>query len=666
MTQETDTCLSGYGVVCGAEVHVAPDCSIEVDEGTLIFTGGALYHSPKQHFRYYVKPANMNAQVKAYMIAYLQLKETADDTLEFWQLADDTADQQTIDSLKQQHPGDVPKHNLMWNNVLVVLAFKDDEKQTTAYYWVLVSRNALAEAFKIGGASPADGQGLFTRPLTRKEVDVVTVDEFLRPLLRLPVLFVPRFGYKGLAYLDIPKGLKDDNIRNPFLPVTTYAQIFFEYKAIIDDYLLVFRDALKNLHRAFGPVLSHKGKDYLERYRKFLLLKVKMFYEEGEHLYYIQYIYDWLRDLTTAYNELVSKLNGFRSGCPCKNDAVDPEGPAGEILLLGPVMGSRSTYQPLIFRDLASAADTDRTIRDVRCLHWRLLMMIRTFDLPFLHLNKVVESPSDDQGIEEQLDSTDYWEYFNSQDNTAGDNKLPIKFTPTRGSLSPLGKRAIPYYYPIDSNSIYSVHQFWDYETTVLRRIDTHLSYNAYPGDPSKASTDTVNDCYTTRLEVIWPLAFDIEPYPFLRPEGHIGKILTPNDVDHTFIFNTYGLFEYLEKYNLCVDVIAIGLPGGETLLGLENFCGLEHRPALPQGHTLVLFFVNAVERDEPPSDGFHNAGEQIELQECKKDTTPEIPPLCVVADFVLPYRFMCCTAPAGAPAVYTLAKTPPPAPVNP
>ena len=235
-------------------------------------------------------------------------------------------------------------------------------------------------------------------------------------------------------------------------------------------------------------------------------------------------------------------------------------------------------------------------------------------------------------GIEEKLDSTDYWEFINTlpPEHPAGDNKLPIKFTPSRGSTVPIGKQAIPYYYPIDSNSIYAVHQFWDYETTMLRRTDTHLSYNAYPGDPDKPSTDTVNDCYTTRTEVILPLAFDIEPYPWLRPEGHIGKLITVSANTMAFYFASFPLMEYLVKYNLCVDVVAVGLPGGETSLSLERICGLEHRPALQQGQTLVLFFVSG-------------DNEQIELQECRKDEKPEVKQFCVVADFVLPYRYSCC-----------------------
>lgn len=644
-TENTNTCLSGYGVSCGAEVQLRPDCAIEVAGGMLIFPNGQILHvpqTPSLQFRYYVKPALINERVKKFMFSYLGISKIDEQHMEFLLLSELAVQDDTTDSLKQQHPEDVPEQNLMWNKILVVLALPKEQvpatgnaelqEEQTDYYWLLVSRTALAHQLKIGKSSQTDNQGLFSKPLTRKEVDQLTIDTYLRKVLSLPQLIVPRFGYRQLA-IEVPAlGLQDNNLHNPFKNINRFADIFFEYKAIIDEFILRVRDALDILHKNFGPVLTHKGKDYLEMYRKILLLKLKMFYDEGDHLYYIQYFYDWLRDLSIAYNELALQLDGFKGGCPCADTADNPE-QTGMLLMLGPVLGGKTTYSPLIFRDLAGPVADDRSIREIRCMHWRLMMMIRTFDLPFLHLEKVLIPFGSELGIEEKLDSTDYWEYINEQAPvTPGDpdglNYLPVKFTPTNGSMAPLGKTAIPYYYPLDSNSIYSLHQFWDYRTTVLRRVDSHLSYNAYLGDPARPVTDTVNDSYTSRIEVILPLAFNLEPCAALRPEGYIGKQISfdlkgPNK----FFFKSFALAEYLAKYNLCIDVVAFPLPGGTAALGYDFFTGLEHRPIIEQGKTLVLFFVDS-------------NNEQIELQECKKDETPEIAQWTVVADFVLPYRF--------------------------
>jgi hypothetical protein len=638
MENHVDTCITGYGVVCGAEVHLNPDCSLEVGEGTLVLLDGTVLHNKGRTFRYYVKPEAIVDNVKKAIFRFLNIKVIDPGHMEFLLLAQEDAKPREIDALKQQHPDDIPDANLLQNKILAVLSLAENPGDQPVIYWLLISQDAIAKSKKIAGHTPGDNQGLFSRPITRREIDLVTIDEYFRPQLLLPVLTVPRLGYKELAIDQPPKGLVDENLLFPYRNLKTFAPLFFEYKAIIDDYIQQLHYALEVLHHNFGSLLSHKGPVYLARYRKFLLLKVKKFYEEGEHLYYIQYIYDWLRDLTLAYNELVYKLVDFRAGCPCKKIKKEGE-PDLNLLLLGPVLGGRSTYQPLVFRDLASVSERDKSIRELRFLHWRLLMMIRTFDLPLLKLDRVLLDPGEELGYEEKLDSTNYWEDYNAERaGTIEDefNWLPVKCTPSGVSWGLLGRMAIPYYYPLDSNSIYSLHQFWDFTSTIMRKTDYLLSYNAHSGDAEKPATETVNDSYTNRLEAILPLAFNLEPYPCLKVEGHIGKRISftasdgINPVRTGWYFKSFPLFEYLLKYNLCLDVIAFGLPGGDATLQLNKITGLEHRPLIEQGQTLVLFFVDSDK-------------EQIELQECRKDEWPEILPNTVVADFVLPFRIGCC-----------------------
>ncbi|HEY9262014.1 hypothetical protein, partial [Chitinophaga sp.] len=348
----------------------------------------------------------------------------------------------------------------------------------------------------------------------------------------------------------------------------------------------------------------------------------------GLHLYYIQYVYDWLRDLTTAYNELVVKLSGYRGKCTCTD--ITAQDSKGLVVLLGPVLGGRTTYQPLIFRDLAIIAERDAAIREVRCMHWRMMVMIRTFDLPFLRLDKALAFTG--QTIEDKLDSTDYWESLVNPDDNDDFRNLPIKLTPTRSSAASLGKQAIPYYYPLDSNSVYSVHQFWDHETTVLRRTDTLLSYNAHGGDEDKSSTDVINDSYSTRPEVLLPLAFNFEPAHWLRVEGHFGKKIILNGDSMNFYIDGFDLAKYLLKYNLCVDVIAVNIHRIDYAGKLPCPSRMEHRPALQQGQTLVLLFTDT--------------DEQIELHECSKTDRAEIKAYTILADFVLPFNLTCCAIP--------------------
>lgn len=637
MKETIDTCFAGNGVVCGLEVHVNADCSIEVTEGTVILPNGTILHTPQKKFRYYVKPVpagnntgENNAApnpVSEFMLAYLKLDKLNEKQMEFLQLAEDGTSSDKTDSLKQQHPDDIPERNLNRDKIMVLLALAGEgEDAPPDLYWILVTRNALAHAVGIAAPKTDDDQSLFSKAFAPEDIDIEEVDRFLRPVLQLPLLTIPRFGYGELAIIEPAIGLKESNLQPPFTNVHAYAPIFFEYKKIIDAYMHQFRDALKLLHELFGPLLSHKGPAILETYQKILVQKLATFYEEGYHLYYIQYVYDWLRDLTTAYNELVAKLNGYRGVCTCKE--VKETESKGLLVMLGPVLGGRTTYQPLIFRDLAIIAERDATIREVRCMHWRMMVMIRTFDLPFLQLDKALAFTG--QTIEDKLDSTNYWESLANPDDNDDFKNLPVKLTPTRGSYSPLGKTAIPYYYPLDSNSVYSVHQFWDYETTVLRRTDTLLSYNAFGGDDDKPSTDVVNDSYSHRQEVLMPLAFNFEPCHWLRVEGHIGKTIFLGDGEvSTFSLAGFDLWSYLQKYNILLDVIAVNISNADNSGWLQFTNGLEHRPALQQGQTLVLMYVGNPE--------------QIELHECSRSDRPEIAAYTVVADFVLPYRFSCC-----------------------
>ena len=651
MKNLVDPCVFGSGVFCGVNIKVDSDCSVEIHTGTVILPSGKIIHVPEKKFRHYKLTNYVDEPLRNTYLKFLKLQKPDEHYPEFFELADESSDPDTVDSIKEQHPGDIPQNNFLLNKIMTLYVKEDteandanpgkkiDKSNENNLFFVLVSRDAIARAMGIEGLSSPDSGGLFSKQIVRKEIDLVTIDAFLRPVLNISKLPVRRFGYKQLAIIKPAQGLEEENLQNPFTHFNSFKELFIEYKLIVDEQFNIFEKELEKLHFYFGSLLSHKEKTYLEKFRKVLIAKLQLFYSEGEHLYYIQYFYDWLVDLVKAYDELCKKLDGFFTGCPCQqfhtreSEYTRPS----SILLLGPVIGGSSTYQPLVFRDLIHPALADDRIREVRCLHWRMLMMIWTFDLPFLKLDRVLGRYGFDAGLEEKLDSTNYWEYLNSiltDDPPTEFNWLPIKLTPTKAPDMELGHQAIPYYYPLDSNSIYSLHQFWDYAKTKMRQTDQHLSYNAHEGDEDKPSSDLVNDSYTDRKEVIMPWLYNLREYPFMKVEGHIGKQISfTNDPGSPFYFKTFDLKQYILKYNICVDVIAVGLGGAPLITSpLMEVPGLEHRQAMEQGQTLVLFYVVS--------------DEQIELQECNKDETPEVGANTIVADFILPYRYSCCPSP--------------------
>jgi len=83
-----------------------------------------------------------------------------------------------------------------------------------------------------------------------------------------------------------------------------------------------------------------------------------------------------------------------------------------------------------------------------------------------------------------------------------------IRITPSSLGNYPLAKKAIPFYYmPVEGDD--TLLDNWDIEKTADGEADRNLSYNA--------------NQYATDDDVLNPLNYDLEPYNFLRIEGHIG-----------------------------------------------------------------------------------------------------------------------------------------------
>ncbi|WP_373553307.1 hypothetical protein [Haliscomenobacter sp.] len=628
-----DPCISGYGIVCGLEVHVNDDCSIEVQAGTAITPAGQTIHLEKiKKFNHYYSPTKP-VSTRAKSIQQQLNIQTC------YELSDATFNAKTMDSLKQQYQSDLPEHAFLHNKILLLSVDTNAEDGKPQLSFWLAPLDELAKGLGIQSA-PMASKGLFTKAPTRTQVDPIEVDRYLRPVLSLPSIKVPRFGYKTLAITDKANVFKGVMV-NPFSKIDSFQLIFSEYKAILDDLIPDFSEALERLHTKYSPLFTHKYAEYLDKFPKVLEAKWAEFCKRGKHLYYIQYFYDWLRDLVKAYEELRLALTDVRLQCICEGLGTKPQ----SILLLGPVLGGRSSHQPLVFRDAFTTpfgqSNREAQLQHIKCLHWRLMMMIWTFDLPFLQMQEVLAMPgfSYDPGNEEKFDSTNYWEAKGSID------ELPIVITPSHLPYGELGAQAIPYYYPLDGDSSYSVHRYWNPHFTKVQRIDEHRSYNV--GD-AEASTKPFKDGYSSLDPTVYPLCFDLQGYPYLKVEGHIGKQLSwPNGNTSNFYFTKIDFLKELKKSNFCLDVIALPLnmTTKPPSFPLEELLGLEHQQSLIPGQTLVLIYTEVEET--------------IDLKECNDD--PKIDPYVVVADFVLPYRYTCCKDNPQPAGLRTLANVPPP-----
>jgi hypothetical protein len=110
-----------------------------------------------------------------------------------------------------------------------------------------------------------------------------------------------------------------------------------------------------------------------------------------------------------------------------------------------------------------------------------------------------------------------------------------IRVTPSVLGDEPLAARAIPYYY--QENGTPPLYQLWDSEKTRRNRANHNLSYRS--DEYSPAAPPFVSD----------PLRYDLEPYNFLRIEGHLGK-------NYLRVVTTLLLLK--SQYRLPIDIIAL------------------------------------------------------------------------------------------------------------
>jgi hypothetical protein len=603
--ETVNTCLQGIGIVCGLNVRVKPDCSIHVSEGSAINGEGILLKVKEHNFKSYKKKPNEQ------LVKFFETGKISN----FYELSE--VHDGSTDSLKQQSPNDTPTKDLLENKILIMLS----DAQTGAQHFVLLRYHDVAEMKQLGEAirkikkQVASNIGIFKNE-QNKEYLFEDIEKALFPYLQLPKVEVPRFGYKTLAIVDKKLDFGLVNFENPFLKVKNFSSIFFEYKAILDDLIPEFNEALAQLHQLYGNILTDKGGNYWEKYRLALAQKWDTFLEDGEHLYYVQYFYDWLQDLVKAYQELCIALSNYHADCHCEEHNAQKQSSL-KTLFLGPVIGAQSSYKSLIFRDYYTPSSTmnnsEDQLRKIKFLHWRMMMMIWTFDLPFLKLDeKVLRNKFKLIRAKEFEDSTNFYEKKALDD-------VPIKFTPSAAIEQPLENQAIPYYYPVDSDSPFSLHNYWNYQNVKNNLTAFEYSFN------------TINDIDTYSAERMTntPIAFSLQQYPFVRVEGAIGRKYS-NDTKRI-------IQDLILNGNICIDVVFINIYQEDYLTKNDateaewfknNFKflnGLEHKNGANHGQTMVFLYVGT--------------DEQLELNECKKDGDPEIPELTIVADFTLPYR---------------------------
>jgi len=221
---------------------------------------------------------------------------------------------------------------------------------------------------------------------------------------------------------------------------------------------------------------------------------------------FLQYYYDLFDDLLKGYEEFRRK--GIELLCVC----VPPDGLFPRHLMLG-VLFPDIIANPGVFRQLFLASPATgccgTLTKEVVQLFARTVEMTARFS----------NAPTTVQPLLANR----------------GQFATDIRITPSKLGEVPLSDKAIPYYY--QENGTPPLYQLWNYQKTRQNRANQNLSYRSDEYQPPAPP-------FITNA-----LRYDLEPYNFLRIEGHLGK-------NYQAALNTLLILK--ARYRLPIDVIAL------------------------------------------------------------------------------------------------------------
>jgi len=195
-----------------------------------------------------------------------------------------------------------------------------------------------------------------------------------------------------------------------------------------------------------------------------------------EQLLFMQYYYDLVSDLILAYNEFREKGMEFIGMC-CPDDLF-PRHLLLDLAIPDTSVDVSSYRHYFIPSPILS--DQEKTASQLKMLFKKLVLMLDKFTVPPSNI-----------GFDKKTDSS-------------------IRITPSILANVPFSTKSIPYYYAINGASD-ELLKNWSPLKYIQGKSNRNLSYHAKK--------------YNTTDEAIFePLLYDLEPYNFLRIEGHIGK----------------------------------------------------------------------------------------------------------------------------------------------
>jgi hypothetical protein len=304
--------------------------------------------------------------------------------------------------------------------------------------------------------------------------------------LGLPDFRLPRY--------DVPK----TNLATTNDVLSGFFEVFQANKLAGNTHIL-----LNAAYNSFEPLVKDlsAGKNPFANFKKdFDFLDAAL--KTGDQVRFLQNYYDFFADLLQAYEEF--RWAGIDLMCAC----CPPQELFPRHLMLGEAIPPEDATTVTNYRHLFLASPAisrcQQQTSDLRLLFQRLLTMVKQFS----------HNPVLPKANSEMPDSQ-------------------IRITPSKHADVLLSAKCIPYYYSQGGDP--RLFEVWSPEKTRRRRATQNLSYRA--------------DEYSDEAFVTDPLRFDLEPYNFLRIEGHLGK-------NFKTVVDT--LLELKDRYRLPIDIVAL------------------------------------------------------------------------------------------------------------
>lgn len=333
-------------------------------------------------------------------------------------------------------------------------------------------------------------------------------------------------GSTPAAYMALPI-LKMHRFNIIATQLRSSAQVLEEYRKILSPaFITSMQNAFIDTYKLLAPLVKDMyGTNPFAKFSdEFSFLHTTINQSEAINL---QYYYDLFSDLLLAYEEL--RETGMEIISMCSPDHNLFRLHLLLDLAIHDVSAISSQYRTYFIPSPILGCHCKQTIR-LRWLFKRMVLMLQNF---FISI-----SAKGGFGASWKLE----YEMMVKRSTHS-----PIRITPSRLGNMELAEKSIPFYYQVAQGND-KLYESWSLERSRENSAGEILSYHA---------DEYATDDYTKN-----PLRYDLEPYNFLRIEGHIGQSYK------TALKTILGI---RNQYRLPFDVIALSADINSLKTSLES-----------------------------------------------------------------------------------------------